>query len=214
MGHARGRPALARHSDSHGRAGRRAAADRVRAELAADRPAKSSPDSSSTLPFDAPAGKLAVQTILSSPETGASTARTFYYLSIAAARRIDLTSPIPTSCPTRAPSICSSPPRRRGVDVRVMVAGIHNDNWMARQNSVRLYGPLLEAGIEIFEYNHTMLHQKTMVVDGVWSTVGTTNFDSRSFAHNEENNVCVCDAALARELEGDFRRRTSRAARR
>ena len=85
-----------------------------------------------------------------------------------------------------------------------MVAGIHNDNWMARQNSVRLYGPLLKAGIKIYEYNHTMLHQKTMVVDGVWSTVGTTNFDSRSFAHNEENNVCVCDAALAQELEAIF----------
>ena len=85
-----------------------------------------------------------------------------------------------------------------------MVAGIHNDNWMARHNSVRLYGPLLKAGIQIYEYNHTMLHQKTMVVDGVWSTVGTTNFDSRSFAHNEENNVCVCDAALAHELEAIF----------
>jgi cardiolipin synthase len=75
---------------------------------------------------------------------------------------------------------------------------------MARQNSIRLYGPLLEAGIEIYEYNHTMLHQKTMVVDGVWSTVGTTNFDSRSFAHNEENNVCVRDAGLARELAQIF----------
>ena len=85
-----------------------------------------------------------------------------------------------------------------------MVAGIHNDNWMARQNSVRLYGPLLTAGIDIFEYNHTMLHQKTMVVDGVWSTVGTTNFDSRSFAHNEENNVCFCDARLAKQLESIF----------
>ena len=85
-----------------------------------------------------------------------------------------------------------------------MVAGVHNDNWMARLNSVRLYGPLLKAGISIFEYNHTMLHQKTMVVDGVWATVGTTNFDSRSFAHNEENNVCFCDAHLARELEAIF----------
>ena len=85
-----------------------------------------------------------------------------------------------------------------------MVAGIHNDNWIARQNSVRLYGPLLKAGIEIYEYNHTMLHQKTMVVDGVWSTVGTTNFDSRSFAHNEENNVCVCDRPLAKRLEAIF----------
>ena len=76
-----------------------------------------------------------------------------------------------------------------------MVAGMHNDNWLARQNSIRLYGPLLKAGIQILEYNRTMLHQKTMVVDGVWATVGTTNFDSRSFAHNEENNVCFCDAS-------------------
>jgi cardiolipin synthase len=49
-----------------------------------------------------------------------------------------------------------------------------------------------------------MLHQKTMVVDGVWATVGTTNFDPRSFAHNEENNVCFWDRALARELEEIF----------
>ena len=55
--------------------------------------------------------------------------------------------------------------KKRGVDVRIMVSGIHNDNWFARHNSVRLYGPLLEAGIEILEFNRTMLHQKTMVVD-------------------------------------------------
>jgi len=151
----------------------------------------------------APAGKLAVQTILSSPETGASTARTCYYLSIAAARRtIDIANPY--FIPDQGAIDLLVAARRRGVKVRVMVAGIHNDNWIARQNSVRLYGPLLRAGIEIYEYNHTMLHQKTMVVDGVWSTVGTTNFDSRSFAHNEENNVCVCDATLAKELEEIF----------
>ncbi len=144
-----------------------------------------------------------MQTILSSPETGASTARTFYYLSIAAARRtIDIANPY--FIPDQGAIDLLIAARRRGVKVRVMVAGIHNDNWMARQNSVRLYGPLLEAGIKIYEYNHTMLHQKTMVVDGVWSTVGTTNFDSRSFAHNEENNVCVCDEALAKELEAIF----------
>jgi cardiolipin synthase len=62
-----------------------------------------------------------------------------------------------------------------------MVSGIHNDNWIARQNSLRLIGPLLRAGIEIYEFNRTMLHQKTMVVDGVWSTIGTTIFDHRSF---------------------------------
>jgi cardiolipin synthase len=78
-----------------------------------------------------------------------------------------------------------------------MVAGVHNDNGIARNNSTRLYGRLLEAGVEIYEYNHTMLHHKFMVCDGVWSTVGTTNFDNRSFALNDENNVCVFDAAFA-----------------
>ena len=150
-----------------------------------------------------PAGSVTVQTILSSPESGASTARTFYYLSIAAARRtVDIANPY--FVPDQGAIDLLLAARRRGVKVRVMVAGIHNDNWIARQNSVRLYGPLLKAGIEIYEYNHTMLHQKTMVVDGVWSTVGTTNFDSRSFAHNEENNVCVCDRQLAKQLEAIF----------
>jgi cardiolipin synthase len=67
-----------------------------------------------------------------------------------------------------------------------------------------LYGPLLEAGIHVLEYNHTMLHQKTMVVDGVWGTIGTTNFDSRSFAQNEENNVCFYDREMAGKLEAIF----------
>jgi cardiolipin synthase len=152
---------------------------------------------------ETPAGKLAVQTILSSPESGASTARTFYYLSIAAARKsIDIANPY--FVPDQGAIDLLVAAKRRGVKVRIMVAGIHNDNWLARQSSVRLYGPLLEADIEIYEYNHTMLHQKTMVVDSVWSTVGTTNFDSRSFAHNEENNVCVCDAQLAKQLEEIF----------
>ena len=153
--------------------------------------------------FERPAGTLSVQTILSSPETGASAARTFYYLSIAASRRtIDIANPY--FIPDQGAIDLLIAARKRGVKVRVMVAGIYNDNWLARQNSVRLYGPLLEAGIGIYEYNHTMLHQKTMVVDGVWATVGTTNFDSRSFAHNEENNVCVCDERFAKQLQTIF----------
>jgi phosphatidylserine/phosphatidylglycerophosphate/cardiolipin synthase-like enzyme len=60
-----------------------------------------------------------------------------------------------------------------------MVSGIRNDNWLARHNSVRLFGRLLTAGIEI---------------------QGTANFDSRSFAHNEESNVCFFDRALAEQL--------------
>ena len=82
-----------------------------------------------------------------------------------------------------------------------------NDNVVARLNSVRLYGALLEAGVEMLEYNRTMLHHKTMVVDGLWATVGTTNFDNRSFAHNEENNVCVLRRRDCARAERDVQAR-------
>src|SRR4029453_15696976 len=95
--------------------------------------------------------------------------------------------------------------KRRGVDVCIMVSGRYNDNWLARHNSMRLFGRLLAAGVTILAYDRPMLHQKTMVVDGVWATIGTTNFDNRSFAHNEESNVCVYDRALAGRLEETFR---------
>ena len=85
-----------------------------------------------------------------------------------------------------------------------MVSGIRNDNWLARHNSTRLFGRLLDAGIEIQEFNRTMLHHKTMVVDRRWVTVGTANFDNRSFAHNEESNICVMDRTLANELHTVF----------
>jgi cardiolipin synthase len=154
-------------------------------------------------PAPRPAGELAVQTVMSSPETGVSRAGSMYYLSIVCARKsIDIANPyfVPdaVACDTLVDA------RKRGVDVRIMVSGIRNDNWLARQNSIHLSGRLLEAGIEILEYNRTMLHQKTMVVDGVWSIVGTTNFDNRSFAHNEESDVCVYDRALARTLHEAF----------
>jgi cardiolipin synthase len=151
----------------------------------------------------ASAGALPAMTIMSSPEAGASTVRTMYYLAIAAAREtIEIANPYFLPDVTVTEQLIEA--RRRGVRVRVMAAGIHNDNWVARQNSVRLYGPLLRAGVEILEFNRTMLHQKTMVVDGRWATIGTTNFDSRSFSHNEENNVCVYDPAWAGRLREIF----------
>jgi cardiolipin synthase len=154
-------------------------------------------------PPSEPPGHLAVQTIMSSPEIGASTVRTMYYLSIICARRcIYIANPY--FVPDEAALDALVDAKKRGVDVRVMVSGIHNDNWLARQNSVRLLGPLLRAGIEIQEYNRTMLHHKTMVVDSVWATIGTTNFDNRSFAYNEENNVCFYDGDLACSMHNTF----------
>jgi cardiolipin synthase len=148
-------------------------------------------------------GPLSVQTIMSSPEVGASSVRIMYYLSIACARRsIYIANPYFVPDETAIDALVDA--RKRGVDVRVMVSGIRNDNWLARMNSVRLFGPLLAHDIEIVEYNRTMLHHKTMVVDGLWATIGTTNFDNRSFAHNEENNVCVHDRAVAEQLHRTF----------
>ena len=150
-----------------------------------------------------PAGSLPAMSIMSSPEAGASSVRTMHYLSIASARQsLFIANPYFVPDATARAQLIEA--KRRGVDVRVMVAGIHNDNWVARQNSTRLIGPLLEAGIEMLEFNRTMLHQKTMVVDELWGTVGTTNFDSRSFSHNEENNVCVYDRDWAGALHQIF----------
>jgi len=94
--------------------------------------------------------------------------------------------------------------RRRGVAVKLMLAGEHMDLWWARYNGVRLYGQLLEAGAEIYEFRPTMLHQKTMLVDGVWATIGTANFDNRSFSMNEEINLCFHDRNIAEELRVIF----------
>jgi cardiolipin synthase A/B len=148
-------------------------------------------------------GPLAVQTLLSSPESGASSVRTMYYLSIVCAREsIYIANPYFLPDPVAIETLIDA--KRRGVDVKIMVSGVRNDNWLARQNSVRLFGRLLAAGIEIQEFNRTMLHQKTMVVDRCWVTIGTTNFDNRSFAHNEESNVNVFDRRLAEQLYQTF----------
>ena len=76
--------------------------------------------------------------------------------------------------------------------------------WLARQNSRRLYGVLLDGGVQLYEYHHSMLHQKVMLVDDCWCTVGTSNFDNRSFAHNEETSVCLCDTGFASTLTARF----------
>ena len=96
---------------------------------------------------------------------------------------------------------------KRGVRVRVMVAGVSNDNLITRFNSVRLYGALLDAGVELYEYNRTMMHHKIMTIDGLWSTVGTANFDNRSFSHNEESNVSVLDEGRHARADGILRAR-------
>ena len=152
-----------------------------------------------------PAGRVPLHTVLSSPSIGASAARTLYYFAIVCARRsIHIANPY--FVPDQAAIDALVDAVRRGVRVRILVSGRCNDNFVARRNSVRLFRDLLEAGVEIYEFNRTMLHYKTMVVDGAWGTIGTTNFDNRSFAFNEESNVSFVDRRLVGELEVAFER--------
>jgi cardiolipin synthase A/B len=93
---------------------------------------------------------------------------------------------------------------RRGVDVRILVPGKINDVPMTMVAGNAHFGGLLQAGIKIYEYQPTMMHSKTMVVDGLFATIGSTNFDNRSFRLNEELNLTVYDADFAQRLEQSF----------
>ena len=93
---------------------------------------------------------------------------------------------------------------KRGVDVKVMVPGRHNDMPMVRQASWHHYGELLEAGVKIYEYRHTMFHNKTMVVDGIYSTIGSINFDARSMNRNAEESLSFYDRGFAQKVEEMF----------
>jgi cardiolipin synthase len=94
---------------------------------------------------------------------------------------------------------------RRGVDIRVMVPTAEaSDMPLVQHAAHRNFGKLLEAGVRIFEFPTTLLHQKVMVVDGVWSAVGSTNFDDRSFEINDEITLGIHGKAFAKQLEDLF----------
>ena len=103
--------------------------------------------------------------------------------------------------------------KERGVKVVVLTPGKHNNHVMARSSSRRRYGPLLEAGVEVYEYQPGMIHAKTMVIDGLWSVIGSTNFDNRSLGLNDEVNVALRDGELAARIDDDFRQDLSKSER-
>ncbi len=101
--------------------------------------------------------------------------------------------------------------RERGVEVQVIVPGGYIDSETVRRASRAKWGALLEAGVEIYEYRPTMFHCKVMVVDEVLVSVGSTNFDNRSFSLNDEANLNVYDIEFAREQVAVFQRDRARA---
>jgi cardiolipin synthase len=88
--------------------------------------------------------------------------------------------------------------------VRFLVPGRKSDHILTRSTSRGGYGPLLKAGAEIYEYHRSMIHAKVLCVDQLWSVVGSTNFDNRSFGINDEVNLAIRDRAVAMSLERDL----------
>ncbi len=93
---------------------------------------------------------------------------------------------------------------QRGVDVRILLPGT-SDSALALHSSRFRYGGLLKDGVRIYESQDTMVHAKTAVIDGIWSTVGSSNLDYRSFLHNDEVNAVILGAPIAAELETLFK---------
>jgi cardiolipin synthase A/B len=161
-------------------------------------------------PYCDAGGDTVAMVINSSPTVGASTrARMLFQALLASAQKsIHITTPyfLP-DWSARAEMVRAM--KERGVDVRIVTPGSHSDHLLTRTSSRRLYGQLLRNGARIFEYQPAMIHTKTMIIDGIWSVVGSTNFDNRSFGLNDEVNLAACDERLAVRLEEDFARDVS-----
>jgi cardiolipin synthase len=150
-------------------------------------------------------GQSLAMVFTSSPAEGSESARLMYLFSIAAARqsvRIANAYFVPDDLSVQ--TLVDA--RRRGVKIEIIVPGKNIDTHVTRRAGRSRWGPLLEAGVEIFEYEPTMYHCKVMVVDDVWTSVGSTNFDNRSFRLNDEANLNVYDTAVAREQIAAFNR--------
>lgn len=148
-------------------------------------------------------GAARAQVFKSSAREGSESVRLMYLLSIAAARRtIRLANAYFVPDDLAVESLVHA--QQRGVRIEIIVPGHNIDRGLVRRASRSRWGPLLEAGIDIYEYQTTMYHCKVMVVDDLWTSVGSTNFDSRSFRLNDEANLNVFDADFAREQTAIF----------
>ena len=144
-----------------------------------------------------------VQVSRSTPTTGGTAVSELFFAAIAGAqKRLWLTTAYFTAGRAFMEALCAA--AQRGVDVRILVPDGEVDKEVVRRTSQRSYGPLLEAGVRIFEYQQAMLHAKTLIVDDGWADIGSSNFDHRSFALDSELNVSVFDAGVVDELERHF----------
>jgi Phosphatidylserine/phosphatidylglycerophosphate/cardiolipin synthases and related enzymes len=157
-------------------------------------------------PALAQAGSSSVAVVPSSPLAAMSGAGRVYAISLAAAAK-EIWIANSYFLPDDATVGLFVAAVKRGVDVRVIVPSDEQNDVPATKAAGRsAFGPLLEGGVKIYEYQPTMFHLKTMVVDGIFSTLGSANFDDRSFHLNEEVNLFVYDAEFAGLMKERYRR--------
>lgn len=145
-----------------------------------------------------PVGGGSAQMFSSSPQGGSASMELMYLLSITAANRtLRLSSAyfVPNEMAMKALTAAI----RRGVKLQIITPGEHTDSETVRSASKARWGALLHAGAEIYEYQPTMYHCKVMIVDEAMVSIGSTNFDDRSFRLNDEANLNIYDAAFAKE---------------
>ena len=145
--------------------------------------------------------------VSSSPSLGRSTRARILFQTLLASAQESICLTTPYFLPDRsARAEMLRAMRERGVRIRILTPGKRSDQLLTRRSSRRLYGALLEGGAQIFEYQPAMMHAKTLIVDNLWSVVGSTNFDHRSFGLNDELNLVCCNEKLAGRLTEDFER--------
>jgi cardiolipin synthase len=151
----------------------------------------------------------AMQVVRSTATVGDTNVEALYFLAIECARTsLRLTSAYFVPRPAFVTALTDA--AGRGVDVRVVVPGAHTDKELVRQAGRAVYAELLAGGVRIFEFCPTMIHAKTLTIDGVWSSVGSVNFDNRSFQLQDEVTLCVCSRAFAAQLDEQFERDLAR----
>jgi cardiolipin synthase len=146
-----------------------------------------------------------MQVMRSSATIGDTNAEALVYLALASAKEsIELTSAYFVPRPAFSDALVEA--AERGVELRILVPGSHIDKEFVRTAGRAAYDELLGAGIEIYEYRPTMLHAKTLTVDGCWSSVGSVNFDNRSFQLHDEVTLGVQSERFAGRLHEVFER--------
>ena len=161
--------------------------------------------------LDDSTGSGAIRTVgvMSAPTSDHHPLRLLFMQTFLAARRT-LYITTPYFVPDRVLREAVAAKARSGVDVRILLPDEHTDAFPIRQTTHSYLGELLEAGVRAYEYQPTMMHAKHVVVDGVWSVVGSPNMDIRSKELNEENVLCVLDPELGARLDETFRRDLAR----